>query len=227
LTGKIEKDESIRISCPACKKVYRLPKDSIPPGKKVYVTCPNCKTKILVRGDEPGGGPGQLHTLEVSREGIEYFDRGSRVALVACEDSASFLQIEKALDELDYEYRAITTTEELENRFRYFVYPLVILFQHGTQTDPEMRRMLEVINRIPQEARRRAFVAYIHPNGNRFDSLQAFSMGCDLTLSPLDLPDLSSILKRAMTKKYALYRVLDEVAREAGQDALVARSLYI
>ncbi len=144
----------------------------------------------------------------------EFVDSDTKIALVACKDPLSFIQIEKELKNLGYKNSKVATGKELKERFTFFTYPLVVLFQSGPDMDPELRDMLEVLSKFLPEVRRRTFVVYIHLGGNRFDSLQAFSMGCDLTLSPLDLTNLSSILTVEMAEKDKLLKPFFEISKK-------------
>ena len=219
MTGKIEKkmeQEVVKVTCPGCDKVYRVPKDSLPAGKKVTITCPKCKSKMEVADTEihePGiSSVGQGPFKE--KRTREYFDAEAKVALVACRDPLSLIQIEKELKAMGFENRDVATGEELNDRFKFFAYPLVILSQRGPDMDAELKRMLDVLSKLPKETRRKTFVVYIHLGGNRFDTLQAFSMGVDLTLSPLDLTNLSSILESEMAEKQGLLRPYFEVLKQ-------------
>ncbi len=219
MTGKIDsqKDQgTIKVTCPGCDKVYKIPRESIPAGKKVTVTCPKCKTKMEVRDDHiPPPTTTVSEDAKKEQRTVEYFDSDAKVALVACRDPLSLIQIEKELKAMGYENRDVATGEELKERFNLFTYPLVILSQRGPDMDSELRNMLEALSKFPPEVRRKTFVVYIHLGGNRFDSLQAFSMGCDLTLSPLDLTNLSSILKSEMAEKEELLKPFYEMAKKA------------
>jgi hypothetical protein len=60
------------------------------------------------------------------------------------------------------------------------------------------------------DMRRKIFVIYVHPRGNRLDSMQTFSMGADVTISPSDLGNLSEILSSALDAKEIAYKVFFE-----------------
>ena len=207
----------VKITCPGCEKVYRIPRDSLPEGKRVTVTCPSCKTRIKVVGAKQVDPVSSSISKDTSggERAPEYFDAGSKVALVACRDPLALVQIEKELKVMGYEHRDMATAEELNDRFKFFTYPLVILSQKGPDMDVELRRMLEVLSKLSTGVRRETFVVYIHLGGNRFDTLQAFSMGVDLTLSPLDLSNLSSILDGEIAAKKEMlqpfFHVLNKV----------------
>jgi len=50
-------------------------------------------------------------------------------------------------------------------------------------------------------------VIYIHLAGNRFNLLEAFSKGVDVTLSPMDLSNLQKILPAVLEEKNTRYRI--------------------
>lgn len=45
----------MKISCPGCNKVYNIPDEKIPAGKKIELPCPACKTKIPIKAQKSSG----------------------------------------------------------------------------------------------------------------------------------------------------------------------------
>lgn len=44
----------MKIRCPGCNKVYNIPDEKIPAGKKIELPCPACKTKIPIKAKNSG-----------------------------------------------------------------------------------------------------------------------------------------------------------------------------
>ncbi|HFC46638.1 MAG TPA: hypothetical protein ENJ63_02015, partial [Dissulfuribacter thermophilus] len=99
MTGKIDSQKDlgpIKVTCPGCDKVYKIPRESVPAGKKVTVTCPKCKAKMEVRDDHiPPPTTTVSKDSNKEQRTVEYFDSDAKVALVACRDPLSLIQIEK------------------------------------------------------------------------------------------------------------------------------------
>ncbi len=61
----------IRCQCPRCTKIYKVPRNRVPTGKKVAIPCPNCGAliPIVVTATETGS------TAEPSKRRETGFDR--------------------------------------------------------------------------------------------------------------------------------------------------------
>ncbi|NIA09137.1 MAG: hypothetical protein GWP10_05155 [Nitrospiraceae bacterium] len=113
----------------------------------------------------------------------------------------------KDLAYLRYEVRSTDGPENIRSRFRYHLYDLIFLYQNGPSPDSKLSGIQEYICSLCMDIRRNTFAVYIHPGGNRFDSMQAFSRGMDLTLSPLELENFTTIIPQALEAKDAFYKV--------------------
>ena len=199
------------ITCSGCGKRYRIPAEKLPPSGRAVINCPQCKKKIELP-EQPGLMRGEF-TVDTGSmpEYIEYFDEGSEVALVFCDEAGAAEQIQKKLKAMGFDIRFVKSARAIRERFRYFTYPVVLLYQKGPDLTENLQEMIREINSLPQEARRRVFAVHVSISGNRFDSLQAVSLGLDMTLSPLDLADLSNVLSQGIRAKESRYRQLEHV----------------
>ena len=142
--------------------------------------------------------------------GLEFFEPGTKTALVFCPDYEAMTQIEKGLKQEEYQVRAVSSAGEVQARFRYHIYDVVVLYQSGPEPEDRLREILLWINNVNMEIRRRVLVLHISMNGNRYDTMQAFSMGVEATLSPLDIAVLPEILAKVQESREAQYRIFNE-----------------
>lgn len=199
------------VICTGCNKQYKIAEENLPSEGPAYFTCPNCNTRINIEI------PSKIISLSTGKkifttqsEGFESFEPGAKTALVYCNMSRAREFLEKELTTLGYEVRFINQVDDLKARFRYHIYDLIFLNQNEQQAKEELKDIQKYINSLLMGIRRRVFVVYVFPKGNRFDRLLAFSMGVDLTMCPLDLKNISQIIPQAIEAKDLSYKVFLE-----------------
>ncbi len=206
----------MEIICNSCNKVYSIDESKIPSTGKVYVKCSSCGEKIEVSRKQQTA---PAEPVKTAREGeefkqsrqeeapVEYFDPETKTALIYCQEIQARLEMEKKLAELGFETRGIKDEADIRHHFRYNLFDLVVLYQHGPDPDDNMKAILGYINSMPAHMRRNTMVLYIHLSGNRYDLYDAFSRGVDATLSPMDITGFTDLVPKLMDQKRLTYKV--------------------
>ena len=199
------------VICTGCSRHYKIAEEKLPSDGVAYFTCPNCKEqiKIEVPSKKILLSTGEK-TVATDSQGFESFEPGTKTALVYCPESQARELLQKELIGLGYEVRLINQQDDIRSRFRYHIYDLILLYQIGPEAKDDLTNIQEYISSLLMDMRRKIFVVYVHPRGNRLDSVQAFSMGSDLTISPSDIRNLSKILSSAFEAKKMAYKVFFE-----------------
>ncbi len=199
------------VICTGCSRRYKIAEEKLPSDGVGYFTCPNCKEqiKIEVPSKKILLSTGEK-TVATDSQGFESFEPGTKTALVYCPESQARELLQKELIGLGYEVRLINQQDDIRSRFRYHIYDLIFLYQIGPEAKDDLTNIQEYISSLLMDMRRKIFVVYVHPRGNRLDSVQAFSMGSDLTISPSDIRNLSKILSSAFEAKKMAYKVFFE-----------------
>ncbi len=206
----------MEVICTGCSRRYKVDDSKIPPGGVAYLACPNCKEKIEVRSrtaekaDRQKGPPDSTGIGRRATSGFEFFEPGTRTALVYCPQSEARDEIIKGLSSMDFEVRRVSNVEDVRSRLRYHQYDLVVLYQQGPDPEEYLLEILRYFNSLPMEVRRHIFLVYIYLSGNRFDSMQSFSLGVDMTLGPLDVASLPKLLYEGLDGKDTAYRIFFE-----------------
>jgi hypothetical protein len=195
----------VDVICTGCNRHYKIAEEKLPSDGVAYFTCPNCKEqiKIEVPSKKILLSTGEK-TVATDSQGFESFEPGTKTALVYCPESQARELLQKELIGLGYEVRLINQQDDIRSRFRYHIYDLILLYQNGPEAKDDLTNIQEYISSLLMDMRRKIFVVYVHPRGNRLDSVQAFSMGSDLTISPSDIGNLSKILSSAFEAKKIL-----------------------
>ncbi len=204
-------DREVDVICTGCNKHYKIAEEKLPSDGVAYFTCPNCKERIKIEAPSKEipllTGRGSVTT---ESQGFESFEPGTKTALVYCPESRERELLQNELTGLGYEVRLINQQYDIRSKFRYHIYNLIILYQNGPEPEDDLANIQEYINSLLMDMRRKILVVYVHPKGNRLDSMQAFSMGADLTISPSDLGNLPEILSPALDAKKIVYKVFFE-----------------
>ncbi|MDL1961004.1 MAG: hypothetical protein LWX01_04790 [Deltaproteobacteria bacterium] len=202
---------NVEVICTGCGKHYKIAEENVPSSGVGYFTCPNCKKriKIEVPSKKISLSTGEKTITTESRD-FESFEPGIESALIYCPESKARKLLQKELTGLGYEVRLINQQNDIRSRFRYHIYDLIILCQNGPEPEDDLANIQEYISSLLMDIRRMIFVVYVHPGGNRFDSMQAFSIGADLTISLPELKNLSKILSPAIEAREMAYKVFFE-----------------
>ncbi len=199
------------VICTGCSRHYKIAEEKLPSDGVAYFTCPNCKERIEIRAPSKKISlSSDEKAVSTESQGFESFEPGTKTALVYCPESQARELLQKELTGLGYEVRLINQQDDIRSRFRYHIYDLILLCQNGPEPEDDLSNIQEYISSLLMDMRRKIFVIYVHPRGNRLDSMQAFSMGADVTISPSDLGNLSEILSPALDAKEIAYKVFFE-----------------
>ncbi len=206
----------MEIRCQSCGKIYSIEKSKIPASGKVYVKCASCHEKIEVTRQAKDSTTKHFQrdtAAQVSQQSqqgqasVEYFDPDAQTALIYCQEIQARLEMEKKLANLGFETREIRNEGDIRHQFRYNIFDLVILYQHGPDPDGNMKDILRYVNSMPSHMRRNTLVLYIHLSGSRYDLYDSFSRGVDATLSPMDITGFTEIIPKILEQKRLNYKV--------------------
>jgi len=214
-------DRKVDVICTGCSRHYKIAEEKLPSDGVAYFTCPNCKERIEIRAPSKVISlSAREKTVTTESQGFESFEPGTKTALVYCPESQARELLKKELSGLGYEVRLINQMDDIRSRLRYHIYDLIILYQNGPEPEDDLSNIQEYIGSLLMDMRRKIFVIHVYPSGNRLDSMQAFSMGADLTISPSDLKGLSEILFKALDAKEMTYKVFFECKAKVEEEAL-------
>ena len=199
------------VICTGCSRHYKIAEEKLPLDGVAYFTCPNCKEriKIEVPSKKISLSPDEK-AVTTESQGFESFEPGTKTALVYCPEPQIRKLLQKELTCLGYKLRLINQQDDIKFRFRYHIYDLILLYQNGPEPEDDLADIQEYISSLLMDIRRKIFVVYIHPGGDRLDYMQSFSMGVDLTISPSELEHLSKILSPALETMQMTYKVFSE-----------------
>ena len=136
------------------------------------------------------------------------------MALV-CEDEALFQEVMKeALGKLGYRVDVAGTVGAAVEFVRKQTYEIITVDNRFPDEPEGGFRILQEINALPPEKRRKIFVAFVSADLATMDTNSAFILGANLTVSKKDVRRLDRILAQGRIDQERLYRVFFQVKDE-------------
>ena len=152
--------------------------------------------------------------LVKTRDDDDEDEEGKKQALV-CEDEAIFQQaIAQVLTGLRYRVETAPDKKTALDLLSAKSYDLVTV-DNRLPDDPEGgTQILQAINAMPPDQRRRMFVAFISADLGTMDTQSAFVLGANLTVGKKDLRRLDKILHQAIREHDRIYNIFRSVHEE-------------
>jgi hypothetical protein len=151
-----------------------------------------------------------------SQEKMDFFEVGDKTSLI-CADQNTTEVVKATLRELGFKYHVAETQELAVERLRYTNYDCVVVHENFAGVSLRSNAVLNYIAPLAMTQRRYSFVCLIGPSLKTLDALQAFSQSVQLTLNPIDLPNLGPILKKSLAEFDLLYRTYKETLAALGE----------
>jgi CheY-like chemotaxis protein len=145
---------------------------------------------------------------------IDFFELGDKTSLV-CADPATTEQVREVLKELGYKSHVAETAEMAIERFRYTPYDVLVVHENFAGSSLHSNALLNYLATLPMPQRRHSFVCLIGTSFKTLDAMQAFTQSVHVVVHPMDLPNLTAILKKSTAEFALLYKVYHDAV--AGQ----------
>ncbi|MFB3851821.1 MAG: response regulator [Acidobacteriota bacterium] len=231
----------MKIQCQSCQKLFVIDESKYPKLPE-SVKCPNCKNQITLSQKENVKESPEINeelaakikeelikeifsllplNIPRKKERKNYIADDKPKALI-CEDEQMFQEVLKeSIGRLGYEVEIAPSSKMALEILKRNEYDLVTV-DNRFPDDPEGGfKILNAINSLPPEKRRKMFVAFISADLATMDTNSAFVYGANLTVAKKDIKKIESILSQGMEENEKRYRTFFEVWEE------VKRSEYI
>lgn len=214
------------VTCKACEAKLTIPDEKLPPDQVVTVTCPKCRRKIrvdkrehdkdLVSREEEVGEAGLEDEEDVSP--LDVFEEGAKLALVLDGNEGHIMEIDSALEELAYKAIVPSSTSEAMSKIRLHHFDLIILSDGFDGQDLTNSPVTHYLNHLSMSIRRKIFLVLLSNKFRTMDDMMAFAKSANVVVNPADLPNLSLILKKAVSDNEKFYKVLMDSLKEVGKE---------
>jgi len=227
-------DHPFKVKCPGCQNPIAV----MPPGVAAVPPPPPAEGPPPPPSEAPagpnGGSAPPLHghdwdrlkrdvTLEVLKglglkppADLQEEDEFAEVPMaLVCEDEALFQEVMKeTLSKLGYRVDVVSTVEAAIGMVQRQVHEIITVDNRFPDDSEGGFRILQEINGLPPEKRRKIFVAFVSADLTTMDTNSAFILGANLTVSKKDVKRLDRILTQGRVDHERLYRVFYQVKDE-------------
>ena len=149
-------------------------------------------------------------------EKMDFFELGDKTSLI-CADPTTNEVVKATLRELGFKFHVAETPELAIERVHYTNYDCIILHENFAGSSIRSNPVLNYLAPLPMSQRRYSFVCLLGPSLKTLDALQAFTQSVQLTLNPMDLPNLGPILKKSLAEFEQLYRAYKDTLAALGE----------
>lgn len=222
---KIPKDQMVRVNCPKCKSkitldTRRLALKKAAPDEPEEETAETGKfhlkfieSKAGQKTEEEGYDYGD-YSDDVA---LDFFEGGSKLALVMNNDTEHSEKIKTAVEEMGYKYIPSSNTRDAIGKMRFHNFDLILLSDGFDGQQLENGPILNYLNHVSMSVRRRIFLALMGDKFKTTDNMMAFAMSANIVINKKDVEKLSAILKRAISENEKFYKVFMDTLIETGK----------
>ena len=237
----------MEVICEQCKTRLNIPDEKIPKDQVVKINCPKCKNKITLdtrtpvapqpAGPEQGGTDetGKFHLKFIEskhgKEGeggygysdysddkaLEFFEEGTKLALVMASDQGQSQRIRAAVEEMGYKCISTPNTRDAIGKMRFHHFDLEILSDGFDGQPLENSPILNYLNRMAMSVRRRIFLALLSDKFKSIDNMMAYAMSANAVINTKDLEKLPAILRKAILDNDKFYKVFMDTLAQLGK----------
>jgi predicted Zn finger-like uncharacterized protein len=232
----------MEVTCEHCNTKLNIPDEKIPKGQVVKFTCPKCKEKISLdtrqeATEKPSPAEtGELQPDSVASKGaaekeeggygyqdysddkaLDFFEEGTKLALVMEGDDGRAQKVKRAVEELGYQYVPTSSTRDATGKLRFHHFDLIIISDGFDGQQLEQSPILNYLNRMGMTVRRRIFVALLGDKFKTKDDMMTFAMSANVVINNKDMDRMGAILKKAITENEKFYKVYTDLLVETGK----------
>jgi len=210
----------MHITCDSCGAAFKIPDEKLPLNQVVSITCPKCKGKIKVdtRKSDKDIVSGETEELEQDSSPLEFFEEGTRLALVLSGNDGQINDISSVLEELKYKPIVAPSIQDAMGKLRLHHFDLIILSDGFDGQNLEGSPVAHYLNHLSMSVRRKIFLALVSDKFKTMDNMMAFTLSADLVIHPADLSKLRLILNKAIPDHEKFYKIFMDALKEAGKE---------
>jgi CheY-like chemotaxis protein len=141
---------------------------------------------------------------------MDFFELGDKTSLI-CADPAMSEVVRGVLKELGFKCHTAETGEMAIERVRYTTYDVILIQENFAGSSLRSNAVLNYLQPLPMNQRRYSFVCLIGSSFKTLDAMQAFAQSVHVVVNPVDLPNLTPIMKKSLSEFELLYKVYKDV----------------
>lgn len=147
---------------------------------------------------------------------MDFFELGDKTSLV-CADAASVNSVRSVLRELDFKIHTAETADSAIERIQYTRYDCIVIHENFAGSSLRANPVLSYFAPLPMAQRRNSFVCLLGPSFKTLDAMEAFAQSVHVVVNPVDLPNMTAILRKCLAEFELQYRLFREVLSARGE----------
>jgi len=152
----------------------------------------------------------------------DFFELGDKTSLI-CADTNTTHRVRDTLKELAYKTHTTSSDEEALERLRYTQYNCIVIQEDFAGSSLKSNAVVNYLASLPMLQRRNSFICLIGDSFKTLDAMQAFAQSVHVVVNPLDLPNLTAILKKGLAEFELMYRMYRFIVDSQGDRRAAAR----
>lgn len=221
---KIPRGQAVKFACPNCKNRIVLDARQEEPGNPTAAASeiPDGTGRFHVKSIESSEAAqreekGYNYQDYSDDKDLDFFEEGTKLALVLESNEAQAQSIKSAVEQLGYKYIPTPNTRDATGKMRFHHFDLVVLSDGFDEQPLEQSPILNYLNRMVMSIRRRIFVALLGDDFKTMDDMMAFAMSANLVINKKDMDRLVAILKKAISDNEKFYKVFMDLLAQTGK----------
>lgn len=217
----------MEVTCENCHAHLNIPDDKLPPNRRVAISCPKCKSRIIIQAheQETGESPAVFEDeatfikedYNQDYTALDTVEEGKKLAMVLAGGNPGSGVLRTAAEVLGYQVLEVKNTTEAVSRLRFHHFDLLLL-QDGFGGHPaDQNPILGYINSQSMSIRRKIFLALIGDHFKTRDAMTAYSLSANLVVNEKDMDKLAAILKTDIAENERFYKIFMEILVEIGR----------
>jgi hypothetical protein len=208
------------VICNSCGAQLKIPDEKLPPDQVASITCPKCKGKIKIdtRKSAKKIASDEIEETEQPSIPLEFFEEGTKLALVLKGDEMQVDTINRVLEALSYKPIQAPSIREAIGKLRLYRFDLIILSDAFDGQPIESSPVMNYLNHLSMSVRRKIFLMLLSERFKTIDNLMAFTLSADLVVNPADLSKLNLILSKAIPDHEKFYKVFIDALKDTGKE---------
>jgi len=154
---------------------------------------------------------------DASDKPFDFVGEDGETALICETDESAKEKISTALKGLGYQVTEASSARDALKKMRFHVYDLVVLNENFDTQNPDANDILSYLQTLGMSVRRQMFVALVSERFRTMDNMGAFNKSVNIIISPKNLDDAGTILKRGISDNEAFYRIFKEAMTKTGK----------
>ena len=149
---------------------------------------------------------------------LEFYEEGTKLALVLDGDAKHVKEISSALEELSYKTVAPASIKEAMSKVLFHHFDLIMLSDGFDGLPLAESAVISYLSHLSMSVRRRIFLVLLSRKFKTMDLMKAFGMSANMLVNPDDISNLSLILKKGISDNEKFYKVFLDTLIETGKE---------